>query len=98
MMYYWPTGPMGWPMMFGMIIWSLFWLAVLLIGIWALVSWLNRAKLEKRRPLMPPEEPTALEILYRRYARGEIDTATFTQMRERLEEAQEKQERESVAG
>lgn len=46
---------------------------------------------------MPPEEPTALEILYRRYARGEIDTAAFTQMRERLEEAQEKQERESVA-
>jgi uncharacterized membrane protein len=30
-------------------------------------------------------EPNALEILQRRYARGEIDVTTFEQMRERLE-------------
>jgi len=30
-------------------------------------------------------EPDALEILRRRYARGEIDGTTFDQMRERLE-------------
>jgi hypothetical protein len=29
--------------------------------------------------------PSALEILRQRYARGEIDTATFEQMRERLQ-------------
>ena len=32
-----------------------------------------------------PHEVDALEILRRRYARGEIDDTTFDQMRERLE-------------
>lgn len=32
-----------------------------------------------------PQQPSAMEILRRRYARGEIDAATFDQMRERLE-------------
>lgn len=32
-----------------------------------------------------PFEPNAMEILRRRYARGEIDGITFDQMRERLE-------------
>ncbi len=36
-------------------------------------------------PGMPPVQPSALEILRQRYARGEIDTATFDSMRERLE-------------
>ena len=31
--------------------------------------------------------PSAMEILCQRYARGEIDAATFDQMRERLENA-----------
>lgn len=33
----------------------------------------------------PQSQPTALEILRQRYARGEIDATTFEQMRERLE-------------
>src|SRR5579885_1838826 len=33
----------------------------------------------------PPAESSALELLRQRYARGEIDGATFDQMRERLE-------------
>ena len=32
----------------------------------------------------PINQPTALEILNRRYANGEIDTATFENMRERI--------------
>ena len=36
-------------------------------------------------PFEAPVEPDALEILRRRYARGEIDGTTFDQMRERLE-------------
>jgi putative membrane protein len=36
-------------------------------------------------PGMPPSQSSAMEILRQRYARGEIDTATFENMRERLE-------------
>ena len=33
----------------------------------------------------PPVQPSSLDILRWRYARGEIDATTFDQMRERLE-------------
>ena len=36
-------------------------------------------------PGVPPVQPSALEILNQRYARGEIDAATYEQMRERLQ-------------
>ncbi len=36
------------------------------------------------RPDAPINQPTALEILDRRYANGEIDAATFENMRERI--------------
>ena len=36
------------------------------------------------KPGTPINQPTALEILNRRYASGEIDAATFENMRERI--------------
>jgi len=35
----------------------------------------------------PPAQPSASDILDQRYARGEIDAATYEQMRERLSNA-----------
>jgi putative membrane protein len=71
----------------------LFWLVILFLLVLALV----RRFAVRSRPLgfyrhapfynpgMPPAQPSALEILRQRYARGEIDAVTFDQMRERLE-------------
>ncbi len=67
----------GWPMMFWMALGEVFWLLLLGIAVWALVRWLSNRKLST--------EPSAMEILRRRYARGEINTEMFEQMRERLE-------------
>jgi putative membrane protein len=74
----------GWLMMaFGMV----FWIALLVVLVWAVIRWLER----KTPTAMPPATgtpvagPSAQEILQQRYARGEIDTATFEQMRERLD-------------
>jgi putative membrane protein len=63
------------------------WIALLVVLVWAVIRWLDRrtnvsAPSDTR---MLPGEPSALDILRQRYARGEIDTATFEQMRERLE-------------
>jgi uncharacterized membrane protein len=71
---FWPLFPLLW---IGMIVF-LCWGASRLFG------WRDR-----HRPFYVPGEaafePNALEILRRRYARGEIDATTFEQMRERLE-------------
>ena len=75
----------SWPMMFWMFFWNLFWLALLGLAVWALVRWLVSSTSHGKHQDIPLAEPAALEILRRRYARGEIDAATFEQMRERLE-------------
>jgi putative membrane protein len=74
----------GWfLMLFGMVLW----IALLVVLVWALTRWLTT----RTSRLVPPPSsgmqsgPTALEILRQRYARGEIDTATFEQMRAQLE-------------
>lgn len=81
----------AWPMMFWMILGGTLWIVLLAVLIWALVRWLDRKTTSS--PLYetrhdrstPPGGPSALEILRQRYARGEIDTTTYEQMRERLE-------------
>ena len=72
----------GWGSMFLMSLGGILWIALLIVLAWAALRWLNR----KAGTAAPPTSgPSAMEILQQRYARGEIDTATFEQMRERLE-------------
>ncbi len=74
----------GWLLMsFGTVLW----IALLVVLAWALIRWLNSKTGTPVPPVTstPPGGPSALEILRQRYARGEIDAATFEQMRERLE-------------
>ncbi len=74
----------GWLLMsFGMVLW----IALLVVLVWAVIRWLTTkttvAPLQES--VTPMGGPSALEILRQRYARGEIDTATFEQMRAQLE-------------
>ncbi|RRS02205.1 hypothetical protein EIW28_01240 [Glycomyces terrestris] len=63
----------------------IFWLAVLVLLIWAVVR-LGRAIGTDRGAADPATaQASAGEMLDRRYASGEIDTATYTEMRARLE-------------
>ena len=80
----WWFGP-GWGM-FWMGLGSLFWFLVLGLAIWLLVRWLTRTNQTTlpSAPGTPPLPPSAMEILRQRYARGEIDAATFENMQERL--------------
>jgi uncharacterized membrane protein len=74
---------MGW----WMILSSLFWLGLAAVVVWALVRWLSSA-MRWTTPRAPhePVQLSALDMLKARYARGEIDTATFQMMRAQLEE------------
>jgi putative membrane protein len=67
----------SWPGMLMMTLGSLLWIALIAVLIWAVVRWLNKQNIHTTTP-------SAMEMLRQRYARGEIDTATFEQMRERL--------------
>ncbi len=76
----------GWPMGLGMGLAGLFWLAVIGLLIWALVHFLSgRAPVNY---LPPGQGPSALEILSQRFARGEIDSATYERMRSQLQTPQ----------
>ncbi len=80
---------MMWGYGFGWLLMSLgmvLWIALLVVLVWAVIRWLER-KTSTSGPQVisiPASGPSALEILRQRYARGEVDTATFEQMRERL--------------
>ena len=66
-----------WPLL------PLFWIGIVALFCWGAFRWFGWR--DTRRSFDAPFEPDALEILRRRYARGEIDATTFDQMRERLE-------------
>ena len=65
-----------WPLL------PLFWIGIVALFCWGASRWFGWR--DRREPFYTPFEPDALEILRRRYARGEIDGTTFDQMRERL--------------
>ncbi len=85
--YEWGHGPgmmgwgygMGW---FGIIIMAAFWIAVI-VGIVFLIRWLVVSTRTGGRGGRP--EDSALEILKRRYARGEINKEEFEEKRKDLE-------------
>jgi putative membrane protein len=66
---------------------KIFWIVILALLIFALIRWfsLRRRQFPAYQFGAPAAQPSALEILRQRYARGEIDAATYEQMRERLE-------------
>lgn len=70
----------GWWMVVGTVWMVAFW-ALLIWGISVLV---NRGR-DGVASAPPAHEPSALEILERRYARGEISTEEFEEMRRRLD-------------
>lgn len=59
-----------------------------MIAFWGLLIWgvlaLTRTGSSRASHPMPAAEPNALEILERRYARGELSAEEFDQMRQRL--------------
>jgi putative membrane protein len=87
-----------------MLLSSLFWLVLFVLLIVLLVRRFSGAGSASRPPFAPrPGQPpfayqppvpqaSAQEILRQRFARGEIDAATFDQMRERLEASERPRE------
>jgi putative membrane protein len=76
----------GWYGFGMMVFWVIVFLALVGLMVWAIArGWQNRNLPMPPGTRSPQEGPSALEVLRRRYARGEIDTATYEAMRERLE-------------
>lgn len=78
----------GWGSMLLMMVFDdILWIALLGVLVWAVIRWFERRPggSGPREPGPLAGELPAMTILCQRYARGEIDTAMFEQMRERLE-------------
>lgn len=77
----------NWFSMTFMMLGSTLWIVFLVVLAWALIRWLNMRTTSPtpQADTAQKNSPTAIEILRQRYVRGEIDTTTFEQMREKLE-------------
>ncbi|GCE25076.1 hypothetical protein KDA_05600 [Dictyobacter alpinus] len=81
---------LNWLSMTLMMLGSTIWLMILVVIGWTIIRWLDqRIVVSPARQIAVPSGSvsTAREILGQRYARGEIDAATFEQMSERLDAA-----------
>ncbi len=67
----------------GMSMWLgwLFWLVIIGVIVWAVVKFSDSRQSDQRAA---PRNEAALEILKKRYARGEIDRAEFEEKRKQL--------------
>ncbi len=67
----------------GMSMWLgwLFWLVIIGVIVWAVVKFSDSRQSDQRTA---PRNEVALEILKKRYARGEIDRAEFEEKRKQL--------------
>jgi uncharacterized membrane protein len=65
-----------------MVLGDILWIVLLSVLVWAVMRWLRHGV---RGMGMSSGGLSAMEVLRQRYAHGEIDAATFEQMRERLE-------------
>lgn len=79
---------LNWPNRMLMMLGSTLWIVCLAVLAWVVIRWLNHRT----------TSPTAGEILSQRYARGEIDATTLEQMRERLEAADNADQRSWAEG
>lgn len=87
MMYYW-NGNWG-GMLLAMLLNGVVWIALIGLLIWAVTRLFTRRAPSGGR-FETESSPSALEILRQRYARGEIDEATFERMRAQLETSTER--------
>jgi len=69
------------------LLWTFVWIVLLAVLAWALLRWLTtkNPSFIGYHTTPPQYQPSAIEILRQRYARGEINEETFHQMQERLE-------------
>jgi putative membrane protein len=77
-------GNFGFGMMtgFGGIFMILFWIVIIALGVWLISSLVSRSN--SQTPSGQPPAESALDILKKRYARGEITKVQFEEMRRDL--------------
>jgi putative membrane protein len=70
-------------------IWTVLWVVLLGLVLWGVMRLLARRPGASSAHVwrIQSDEPSALEILNRRYARGELDSEEYEEMRARIERA-----------